>query len=86
MAAGRQGDSKFYALVSFLCELAGVATLTSKYLPSVLVASAVVIAGSLSDSSRTGCDENISATAFDHHPPSLVALTGYSADQTVITT
>ena len=64
--------------MSFLCELAGVATVTSRYLPSVLVASAVVIAGSLID------PDSSPEKMGDIHPPSLIALSGYSPEVTVI--
>ena len=52
--------------------------MTSRYLPSVLVASAVVIAGSLID------PDSSPEKMGDIHPPSLIALSGYSPEVTVI--
>lgn len=75
-AVGRNGDARFHALVSFLCELAGVTSLTSNYLPSLVAASAVSIASSLVD-----CNQH--SMEVDLHPPPLVDLCGYTFDQTV---
>jgi hypothetical protein len=50
--------------------------MTSSYLPSLLVASAVIVAGSL-----ISVEKHLDG--IDFHPPTLVAVCGYSADQTV---
>ncbi len=79
---GRGQDARFQSLVSFLCELAGVASMPARYMPSVVVTSAVVVAGSILNGD-TLTEDRYSAEA-DHHPPSLLALSGYTPNQTVL--
>ena len=79
---GRAQDARFQSLVSFLCELAGVASMPARHMPSLVVVSAVVVAGSILNGGTLTEDSN--SAESDHHPTSLLALSGYTPNQTVL--